>query len=242
MSFTTTPRRLSLIMPMVSSIAYQTRKPDRFVLWLPLKYEKENSEYDLTDSIKKQLLGFGVEIVRCEKDYGPATKLIPMLKSETDSDTLIVTVDDDVFYEKHILEMFEKASVRYSFAALGLVGLIKKQFVHGEELPRLNMEVIGVEVLGGYRGVAYRRGLFDNSIFTDMEAMLVDGLFVADDHLISWNLMRRGIPRIVIRTMQGITPKAINSAMLYLGSGVYMGADKKGLELAHTSLVRLREM
>lgn len=241
-SFTTTPSRIKMILPMAASVAYQTRKPDRFVLCLPPYCDKESTEYRLTEDTRSKLLEFGVEIFNCERDFGPATKLIPILKDETDNDTLIVTFDDDMLYEKRTLETLENASIKYPGAALGFVGAIKKQYVHGEELPRLNIKTIEVEELGGYRGVAYRRGLFDNSIFEDINAMLEGGLFLVDDQLISWNLKRRGIKRLVVRAEQGLVQNAINSAMLNLGVGIHMGANKNSREAAQASLKRLKDM
>ena len=35
---------------------------------------------------------------------GPATKLIPTLEVETDPDTIIVVIDDDTVYPRHLLE------------------------------------------------------------------------------------------------------------------------------------------
>ena len=39
----------------------------------------------------------------CE-DYGPATKLLPVLQHEKDDDTLIITVDDDMVYRPRMVE------------------------------------------------------------------------------------------------------------------------------------------
>lgn len=241
-SFTTLPSRFLQILPMVESIVRQTKKVDRCILWLPPRCDKENSEYHVNEGAIRHLSNAGVEVAFCERDYGPATKLIPTLKSETDGDTLIITFDDDVYYESHIVENFEKAALKYPGYVLGLVGALGSQFVHAEELPRLNVETLRVDGLGGYRGIAYRRSFFDNSIFEDIEAMLVDGPFVVDDQLFSWNLARRGITGMVIGTEPSRIPNTINSAMLDLGNGIYLGAGEKSKELACKSLERLKAL
>jgi hypothetical protein len=46
-------------------------------------------------------------------DYGPATKLIPTLLEETDPDTIIVTVDDDVVYHPDVLQDMVEGMMQY---------------------------------------------------------------------------------------------------------------------------------
>ena len=84
-SMTTLPSRIGRIKPMVDSIARQSRTPDLWLLHAPLVCLKEDSAYDLPDWLPMIVAQGGV-------DYGSATKLIPTLRSETDPDTLIITV------------------------------------------------------------------------------------------------------------------------------------------------------
>jgi len=230
-SFTTIPSRIDRIRPMVDSILAQTVKPDRLVLWLPTRCGKENVEYVIPNWMRS--LSF--EIANCGCDYGPATKLIPSLLSEPSPETRIVTLDDDVAYEKHALEELSLSSIGYPDRALGFMGCTSgPTYVHAESVTGF----VDVDVLGGYRGVIYRRALFDGSIFRDLATLMENGLFVCDDQLISWNLLRRSIARTVIKTAYPGEGGSLNFRFLGLGSGIYEG-DK---HLATESIERLKAL
>lgn len=129
-SFTTTPSRIELLGAMVSSVLGQTRRPDRFMLALPDRCERQGQEYVIPDWLETH-----VEVFRCGRDLGPATKLIPALRDEDAPDTAIVTLDDDMAYEKHTLEELCGWSERLPDCALGMMGVtFCKQFAHAEEL------------------------------------------------------------------------------------------------------------
>lgn len=230
-SFTTIPSRIDRIGPMVDSVFAQTIKPDRFVLWIPARCAKESAEY----VFPKWLREMPLEIGNSGCDYGPATKMIPSLLSEEDSETRIVALDDDVSYERHALEELSAASLDHPDRSLGFMGCrAGPTFIHAERVSSLE----DVDVLGGYRGVIYRRGLFDDSIFRDLTTLLEKGPFVCDDQLFNWNLLRRNIPRTVIKTAYPGEGDNLNFRFLGLGGGIYEG-DK---QLANESITRIKSM
>ena len=226
-SFTTIPSRIDKIRPMIGSVLSQSMCPDRIVLWLPTLCNKENTGYVVPQWLKE----LPIEIKTIGRDIGPATKLVPTLLDEEDSDTRIVTLDDDVIYGTNTIEELFVASSGDQNAVFGLMGCTgfdtSTQHYHTEKIAS-NIEV---GVLGGYRGVIYRRGLFDDSIFDDLESLLEEDMFLCDDQLFSWNLARRGVKRIVTKSKSDCGFKFMG-----LGNGIY----DQG-QVADQSIIRLEK-
>ena len=80
----------------IYSIFHQTVLPNRIVL--NINEEKWNDE-NLPDLIKRLQIA-GLEVNLCE-DVGPHTKLLPALQKYPDD--IIITVDDDVYYENGLI-------------------------------------------------------------------------------------------------------------------------------------------
>lgn len=99
-SLTSFPARIPSLYITLSSLLQQTMKPDMVILWLA-REQFPNLENDLPESILK-LQEFGLTI-RWYHDIRPYKKLIPaLLKFPED---IIITVDDDVFYDKKMVEL-----------------------------------------------------------------------------------------------------------------------------------------
>ena len=106
-SLTSFPPRISEIHFTIYSLLTQTLKPDMVVLWLGAD-EFPNREKDLPNSLLK-LCDNGLTIKWC-KDIKSYTKLIPALKEY--SDDIIITVDDDVFYMRDVVEKLYNAYLK----------------------------------------------------------------------------------------------------------------------------------
>ncbi|MEI0612259.1 hypothetical protein [Brachyspira pilosicoli] len=103
-SLTTFPQRIYDIDVVLFSLLNQTVKPDKIVLWLA-KEEFPNLE----DSVPPHILNmrkFGIEIEFC-KDIKSYKKLIYALKKYPND--LIVTADDDAYYQYNWLEKLYNA-------------------------------------------------------------------------------------------------------------------------------------
>ena len=61
-------------------------------------------------------------MARCDRDWGPATKLVPTLLAETDPATLLVTVDDEYAYPPSLLAALVEQHLRGPHAAYGFAG------------------------------------------------------------------------------------------------------------------------
>ena len=119
-SMTTTPGRISLLGPVLDSLAQQTLPPSCVYVNVPTWSKRFNSTY----VIPQELLARAPQVIvnRCDLDYGPLTKLVPTLMLETNPNTLIVTVDDEYFYPPQLLAELVAQHLRTPHAALGFAG------------------------------------------------------------------------------------------------------------------------
>jgi hypothetical protein len=81
----------------IYSLFHQTMLPNRIMLNINREIWTEDS---LPDLIKKLQIA-GLEVNFCE-DVGPHTKLLPALEKYPDD--VIITVDDDIYYDKELIE------------------------------------------------------------------------------------------------------------------------------------------
>jgi len=106
-SMTSFPDRINYVYKTVISLLDQTFKPDMIILWLA-EEQFPNKEQDLPENLTN-LCQYGLTIKWCN-DIRSYKKLIPTLK-EFPND-IIVTVDDDVYYEKYMLERLYKSYIK----------------------------------------------------------------------------------------------------------------------------------
>lgn len=106
-SLTSFPQRISSIHKTINTILDQTVKPDEIILWLAEK-QFPNKEMDLPKELLK-LRNLGLTIDWCE-DLRSYKKLIPTLRKYPND--IIVTADDDVYYQNDWLESLYYAYLR----------------------------------------------------------------------------------------------------------------------------------
>ena len=120
LSFTSTPSKVNKIKPMIKSILDQTVKVDQIVLNLP---KNNNNNYNIPNEYNDML-----NIFYCN-DYGEATKIIPTLLREDNSDTIIILLNDDYIYGKDFIETMIEESNKNDEAIIYDKGiLIKTKF------------------------------------------------------------------------------------------------------------------
>lgn len=94
-SLTTIPDRLDTVHLAIESMLRQSCKPEKVILWLDQNADLSSLPEPLARQKRK-----GLEICQ-RKDIGPYTKLVYCLREYPDH--LIVTVDDDFIYRRHLL-------------------------------------------------------------------------------------------------------------------------------------------
>lgn len=95
-SLTTHEERLQTVYLTVESIMQQTMKPNRILLWISDELQNIQLPKPLQVQVKR-----GLEIKYCT-DMRSYTKLLPTLKSCSES--VIITIDDDVIYDRQMIE------------------------------------------------------------------------------------------------------------------------------------------
>jgi len=226
-SLTTIPSRIDGLGPTINSLLNQSYKPDEIVLNLPRICLKENCGYTIPSFLWKS-----ISVYQCD-DYGPITKLLPTVLREKDLDTRIITVDDDVIYSDRTIEFLVKDGYNSEDRVIGMMGNIWEKkgkhldlFIHSE---KVEGECV-VDVLGGYRGVCYRRGLLEEDIFSDFEIVseLAGCNILDDDAFMARYLEKKDIRRYVLGGMplsnDGHKGFNFNFATVPDGSGIFMNS------------------
>lgn len=103
-SLTTIPPRLGKIGATLNSFLNQSAKIDEIRLYIPRKYKRFEFNPDNIPAMPD-----GVTVKLIDKDYGPATKLLPCLKDLRGTDTEILFCDDDHIYPRFWAESFLEA-------------------------------------------------------------------------------------------------------------------------------------
>src|SRR6266487_4707029 len=105
-SLSTVPDRINNLRPTIRSLLKQTRPPDEIVLAIPEFSVRERRPY----VVPKYILRLPrMRVLHCRRDWGPATKFIPIVREELGADrgsTLIMVVDDDRVYPRDALETY----------------------------------------------------------------------------------------------------------------------------------------
>jgi hypothetical protein len=199
-SFTTLPDRIGNLEPTIRSLLEQTRPPDEIVLAIPQSSLRQKTNY----VVPAYLAAFPrLRILRCEKDWGPATKFIPVIQEELAAKrerTLIMVVDDDRVYPCNALELFLHYHSKMPDAALCFRGaLIPRNFVWF--LPKIFRasqirETKRVAVITGTASYLIQPRFFDVGLWDYSSAPA--SAFYVDDIWISGQLSRRGIEKYVV--------------------------------------------
>lgn len=144
-----------------------------------------------------------------EQDYGPATKLLGALLIEKDPRTIIITVDDDITYDKSLIRTLAThtplhAALCPACQSRSLVSTTgPKLMIHDASWHRWLWPYNGKQCPGwlvGWAGVAYRAGYFQQDVFN---VSMPAGCFYNDDVWLSGYLRRKGISLIVMPGIRG---------------------------------------
>jgi Glycosyl transferase family 2 len=217
-SLTTLPDRYEKLKETIESLLNQTCKPDAIYLGLPQVAKRLNKPYPPFSNAN-------VKVVKLDDDYGPICKLVGGLLSESDPNTIIITVDDDTLYKPDFIEkmvekanLFPNAVVCGTGARLGR-GLMLMSIVNSLDNVKTWNGVLGfecedklgglVDVAYGVGGVGYRRKFFPSkqNLFSSFVNLGQDkhNLFRQDDIFISGYLSKQKIQIRVFTDIPTVT-------------------------------------
>lgn len=118
-SLTTFPARINMVYKTISTLLEQTEKPDEVVLWLA---DEQFPNRELPSNLTR-LQEYGLTIKWCN-DIKSYKKLIPSLREY--SDDIIITVDDDYYYDKNLVKSLLEEHKKYPKCIIGGRAMILK--------------------------------------------------------------------------------------------------------------------
>ena len=191
-SLTTIPSRINNIEPVLKSLLNQYLEPSYIYLNIPKNYNRFNEPIVIPDFIQKY---DKVKVNYIENDYGPATKFIGTLESNSiDPDDIIVITDDDIVKERHWLS--------------GLLLYFKSNSVITYEEKNL-----GKGIVWGYLGYGFRKGLIDLTDLKKFYDNVKEKCFLVDDHWLTAYITSKKFPVITvsIKNNKEINKQSIDS-------------------------------
>lgn len=199
-SLSTVPDRVNNLRPTIRALLKQTRLPDEIVLAIPEFSTREQRPYVVPKYISHLPR---VRILHCGKDWGPATKSIPVIQEELAAgrkNTLIMIVDDDRIYPRDALASYLYYNTQLPDAALCFRGApmprnmdwSTARMTYANEL----REPRRVAVITGCGSYLIQPRFFDDSPWNSPGVSPTE--FYNDDIWISAILSRRGVERYVV--------------------------------------------
>lgn len=235
-SLTTIPSRIKNITTTILNICEdQTVKPNILHLYVPKKLHRTDEESLIPNELielQKKYDFFKISLV---DDLGPITKVYYAFKEYTNQTDIIISIDDDILYDSHMIEEFMDGHKINNNDVLVFMGTKKEfdkfPFVHAEYIQQLNTsrQFLEVDGIGGYRGVLFPRKCIDNLFFTlfnNLNSMHIRELncnLLEDDLYISLYLKKKNIKITLIGTYYKkkydsyIIDEIINIAFLDVG-------------------------
>lgn len=190
-SMTTLPKRLQKIRKNILSIL----DTDIDFLYLNVPHETIHGEKYIIPDFLQDL--DRVKIVRCV-DYGPITKILPVLDIEQDPDLCIITFDDDMLVDKKVVKILQRKARKYPDSCVGFSGACAGSFPFIYHWANTNRTDMRVDWLEGVHCVLYRRKFLDKNEMLKFGKQIRHLLDKNDDHWISSYLASKNIPRISI--------------------------------------------
>ena len=146
---------------------------------IPYKYKNDNIDINIPDWLRTYQNTYNNLVINRTEDYGPITKILPTLEKIDNSDTIIITVDDDLFYMDGFIESHLNARMKYPDYAIGYAGI---SAVDGScHFCTSLQQDTRVKVLEGYKTVSYQRKFFD---INELKTLFLDKTW-NDDMILS---------------------------------------------------------
>jgi len=190
-SLTTTPPRIQKIWPTIHSLLLQSQLPSKIYLWIPKHYKRFNNTSipHIPEFLNHPL----IQVERIDKDWGPATKLLPALEKFKDlPETKIIVVDDDRVYPPELISTLIIHASAHPKSAITLIGTDIKQ--HKRIKYKKTRVPYPVDVLMGHGGYLVKPKFFSPAVFDYSQAPFE--AFFEDDVWLSGHLFRNTISRL----------------------------------------------
>lgn len=193
-SMTSLPERMELADAAINSMLNQTIPVSEIVFSIPEISRRTQQAY----KIPQRFLDHPkITILRTEVDYGPITKLLPVLQREwKHPDALILCMDDDIVYPSTFVADLLNAREKLGDVALTGVGYKIPPSLKDDDRQKFKKKGADihqpeqVDILMGAGGFLVQPKMFSEQIL--MTDDIPEEAFFADDLWISFNLATKG--------------------------------------------------
>ena len=199
-SLSTVPDRINNLRPTIRSLLKQTRPPDEIVLAIPEFSIREERRYAVPKHVSHWPR---MRVLHCRRDWGPATKFIPIVREELGAgrgSTLIMVVDDDRVYPRDALETYLHYNEQLPEAALCFRGAAMPRNLDWRHAKMIRASELRqpqpAAVITGCGSYFIQPRFFDESLWDYSQAP--QGAFYMDDIWISGCLAKRNVKRYVV--------------------------------------------
>ncbi len=188
MGLTVTPPRVGKCRPVLESLAGQTLPGLRVMVSVPPAYRRfpEATVEVPTDWANLPRL----TVHRCQKDYGPLTKLLGPLEVVPD-DALVVVADDDTVYGARAVEGLLRKLLRHPDCCWAGAGVRIGPYLRGE--PARLIDGMEVDLAEGFALRLHQPRWFRTPDFENYLDQVGELLFGDDDLLVSNYLRGMGV-------------------------------------------------
>jgi len=203
-SMTTSPKRIYHLKDTIDSIMNQTVEVDYIHINLPKVFKRDNTKFT---KIPNFLLENKKVILNVCEDIGPATKIVPTIKSDfiVHSD-IILSIDDDIYYPNNLVETYLYYHCMYSDCVLTGTSLFYKDETKGKYKDSL----VECELLEGFSCVLYKKKHLEDiplDIFDKTKVPIYH--YLADDLVLSNYVLKKNY-KILALTRDDPTVAKIN--------------------------------
>lgn len=171
----------------------QSQLPSKIYIWIPKKYKRfENTSISkIPDFLTNHPL---VQIEVIDKDWGPASKLLPCLQNILNPEEKIIVIDDDILYYKDMIKDLVSYSNKNPKDAVTTVGT---NIINGaKEKQKYLPTPRSVDIMFGSWGYLVKPSFFSSDIF-EYPSSLPEAFF-EDDVWICGHLKKNEIKKIML--------------------------------------------
>jgi hypothetical protein len=225
----------------LDSIKDQTLQPDRIFIHYPkkcLRLDKEYDQKELLLRVQNHDLKNKIQINETF-DYGPITKVYPLLSLDLSDDDIIIVIDDDIFYNKHLFEELYKGILKDEIC-ICVSGLIYPKVLNSQYMcvrPGYHCQLM--EAAFGY--IIRKKFIQDDFKNWVIQALSIEDIhkkhfinsFLSDDYVFSRYLDTKQIPKKVL----DYTP-LVNKSNVFCSSECKSTDSLSSLELNLNKYVR----
>ena len=248
-SFTILPSRIPQLCSFLNTIHQQTQQPDAVFIHCPKHCLRTNQSYDIEyvkKSIRQSVIASIVYLNILSYDYGPISKLYPLLSIKTiQPDDMIIIMDDDIHYNNYLIENLVNNFKFYQTKCVVCISGLLYPTLNNITC-RINKQGTSCELIEAAFSYIIKRSFLKNDMNkwvlatqdnTSLKSSHFENAFLSDDYLISRYLDQHNILKIVANgkiTRQNVFVK--NDSIQSIDSLCSLGNTMQRYLLAHKEL------